>query len=375
MLRSKSHHTPKKAAQHKTTTKKHQKTQKKQKRSLTTTTTPKSPKILVIGAIGQVGTDLVKGLRDIYPAEDVIATDVRPAPAGYPAGPFQYLDCMDQAAINKTIVDNNITWVVHLASILSAAGEKNPQFALKLNTRGIENVLESAKNYNLRVFSPSTIAAFGPHSQRDNTPDYTIQDPTTVYGVSKVYLELLGQYYKNKFGVDFRSMRYPGIISAVEPGGGTTDYAVDVFFKALLDGKYTCFLEADTPLPMMYGTDAIQSTIELIQAPKEKLTQCTYNVTGFSFTPAQVAISIKKFIPHFEMDYAPDFRQAIADTWPRSLDDTTLRRDTGWQPEFDTCDKLTEKMLTVIHERLTQEHPGKVLHWTPPQTNGQTAKM
>eukprot|EP00461_Guttulinopsis_vulgaris_P000743 UN00743 len=208
----------------------------------------------------------------MFPAEDVIATDVRTPPADYPKGPFEYLDCMDAAAINKIVVNNKITTIVHLASILSAAGEKNPQFALKLNTRGLENVLETARIHKCKVFAPSTIAAFGPHSQRDNTPDYTPQDPTTVYGISKVYLELLGDYYDKKFGVDFRSIRYPGIISAVEPGGGTTDYAVDIFFQALLKGKYTCFLSEDTPLPMMYGSDAIKSTVDLIFAPKESLT-------------------------------------------------------------------------------------------------------
>lgn len=276
---------------------------------------------------------------------------VRQPPAGYSEGPFRYLDVLEAGEINKLVVDNNITWVCHLASILSAVGEKNPALALKLNTRGIENVLESARVHNLRVFAPSTIAAFGPTTPADNTPDTTIMRPTTMYGLTKVYLELLGDYYKNKYNVDFRSIRYPGVISsAAPPGGGTTDWLVDIYHQALTTGEYTCFLRADSSLPMMHGDDCVKATMGLLTADVSKLSQTTYNVTGCSVSPEQAAESIRKYIPHFQIKYAPDFRQAIADSWPNSLDDSIARQDWGWEPTFD-LDGMTRDMLGALKQQ------------------------
>ncbi len=306
-------------------------------------------RILVTGATGQIGSDLVVELRNKYGVKNVIASDVKvPSSTTYPSGPFVYLDVMDKNSMGKVIVEHQIDWVVHLASILSAVGERNPQAAMLLNTRGIENVLELAAQHKLRVFAPSTIAVFGPSTPRDSTPDLTVMRPTTMYGVTKVYLELLGEYYNKKFGVDFRSVRYPGIISnSAMAGGGTTDYAVDIYHKALLDNKYTCFLRPDTSMPMMYAPDSTKATMDLLVAPREKLTQCTYNVTGFSFTPAELYESIKKRLPNFTINYEPDFRQAIADSWPRSLDDSIARRDWNWQPAFDV-ESMTDDMIAAL---------------------------
>jgi len=233
--------------------------------------------------------------------------------------------------------------------------KKNPQLATKLNTRGIENVLELARVNHLRVFSPSTIAVFGPTTPRVQTPDLTIMRPTTIYGVTKVYLELLGEYYYTRYGVDFRSVRYPGIISSqTMPGGGTTDYAVEIYHEALKHGKYRCFLSKDTEMPMLYMNDCISACVNLMTAPEEKLSTRVYNITGFSFTPEVLAASIKKEIPHFEIEYAPDFRQAIADSWPKSIDDSNARKDWGWKPVISDCDSMTKEMLTALRPRYSR---------------------
>lgn len=315
-------------------------------------------RILVTGATGQLGTDLVGALRKKYGVQNVIASDIKvPDPHVFPQGPFAYLDVMDKNSMAKLVVENQVEWVIHLASLLSAVGEKNPHLAMTLNTRGIENVLDLAAQHKFKVFAPSTIAVFGASTPQDLTPDLTVMRPSTMYGVTKVYLELLGEYFHNKFGVDFRSVRFPGIISNTAPaGGGTTDYAVDIYHKALLEGKFTCFLRSDSAMPMMYSPDATKAVLDLIEAPRHKLTQCTYNVTGFSFTPAEIYDCIKRRIPHLTIKYEPDFRQAIADSWPNSLDDSTARKDWNWRPAFDV-EAMTDDMLSALKVKYNMDIP------------------
>jgi len=309
-------------------------------------TTP--PRILVTGALGQIGSELVVVLRSRYGNDNVFASDIRFPPASFPPGPFLFLDVENRDNIAQVVLGNRIDWVVHLVSLLSATGEKNPQLAMKLNTRGIENVLEVARTNRLKVFAPSTIAVFGPTTPKIDTPDLTIMKPTTIYGVTKVYLELLGEYYYSKYGVDFRSIRYPGVISSVAmPGGGTTDYATEIYHEALKTRSYQCFLRSDSRMPMLYMPDCLDATIHLLEAPNHALNQRVYNVTGLSFTPSEVAEAIKKHIPDFSISYSPDFRQAIADSWPSSIDDSHARRDWGWRPSYD-LDAMTAHMLQEL---------------------------
>jgi len=248
-------------------------------------------------------------------------------------------------------VEEHVTWLIHLSSVLSAVGERNLKKAMELNIRGIEHALEVAYKNELRIYAPSSIAAFGPSTPQVDTPDEVIMRPTTIYGVSKVYLELLGEYYHKKFGVDFRSIRYPGILSAeTMPGGGTTDYAIDIFYKAVKGEKYTCFLAKDVALPMMYMPDCLKGTVQLLEAENEKLKSRTYNLAAISFTPEQIANEIKSQLPKgntFDVTYEPDFRNNIALSWPRSLSDKNARRDWGWKHQFG-LKEMTKDMLTKI---------------------------
>jgi len=289
------------------------------------------------------------------PNSFVLASDIKSSPEL--TGDFTTLDVTDAKSLSSLVSKHKIDTVVHLASLLSASGEKNPLLAMHVNRGGAEAVLEAAREYKLKVFAPSTIAAFGPSTPQDLTPDLTIMRPTTMYGVTKVYLELLGEYYASKFGVDFRSVRYPGIIShKALPGGGTTDYAVEIFYEALKHGKYTSFLRADAALPMMYMPDALDAAVDLIEAPASSLKQRVYNITGCSFTPAELGEAVSRELVSMgrgplKLGYAPDFRQAIADTWPRSLDDTPARKDWGWNPKYD-LGKMTKDMITELAKRV-----------------------
>eukprot|EP00474_Spongospora_subterranea_P008708 CRZ09166.1 hypothetical protein [Spongospora subterranea] len=313
-----------------------------------------TPRILVTGACGQVGSELVHEFRKQFGRDQVIASDIKmnPHSSNTTEGPFVYIDVLRTDDMARIIAEQRINTIVHLASLLSAVGERNPQLALKLNTRGTENVLEQARINGLRVFIPSSIAAFGDSTPRDQTPDETITRPNTIYGITKVYTEMLGDYYHRRYGVDFRSIRYPGIISPSPPGGGTTDYAVDIYYAALTKGEYTCFLKPDTELPMLYMPDCVAGTLQLLETDISKLTRTTYNMTGMSFSPEQLAESIRKFIPEFKVDYRPDFRQAIADTWPRTIDDSMARQDWDWLPAYDV-DKMSEDMLNSIDQQLS----------------------
>jgi threonine 3-dehydrogenase len=321
----------------------------------------------VTGATGQIGMELVPFLRARYGRDNVMATDIRIAPAGMgrETGPYAYLDVTDSGAVTRAVVDHGATSILHLASLLSAVGERNPTLAMRVNSRGAENVFEAAAAHGAAVFAPSTIAVFGPSTPRVNTPNTTVLRPTTMYGTTKVYLELLGEYYAAKRGVDFRSLRYPGIISHLAPaGGGTTDYAVDIFYAALREGRYRCFLGPHTALPMMYMPDCLRSTLELIGAPAAALAKGrVFNITALSFTPAELAAAIKRYLPAFEIEYAPDERQAIADSWPRSIDDGLAREQWGWRHRYD-LDAMTRDMLRKLALRLKLTVPPALVNDT-----------
>lgn len=305
-------------------------------------------KILVIGASGQIGVELTLALRKIYGAANVIASDLREQnPLLEGTGPYVSLDVMNKEMLHVQVIRQNVTQIYLLAAILSATGEKNPALAWHLNMQGLLNVLDIAREEKLsKVYWPSSIAVFGPTSPKQNCPQQTIIEPTTVYGISKYAGEFWCNYYFNKFGVDVRSLRYPGLISYKSaPGGGTTDYAIEIFHEALAQQHYNCFLEKDTYLPMMYMPDAIRATIELMEAPVEKIkTRTSYNVGAISFSPEEIAGAIQQHIPDFTIDYAPDYRQAIANSWPQSIDDSVARHDWGWHPQFD-LQTMTKDML------------------------------
>lgn len=310
-------------------------------------------KILVIGASGQIGVELTLALRKIYGNANVIASDLREQNALLEGtGPYVSLDVMNKEMLHVQVIRQNITQIYLLAAILSATGEKNPNLAWNLNMQGLLNVLDIAREEKLhKVYWPSSIAVFGPTSPRVNCPQQTVIEPITVYGISKYAGEFWCNYYYQRFGVDVRSLRYPGLISyKSEPGGGTTDYAVEIFHEALEEKKYESFLKPDTYLPMMYMPDAIRATLELMEAPAEKIrVRTSYNLSSMSFSPKEIAAEIKKHIPEFEMSYKPDYRQSIADSWPQSIDDSVARADWGWAHEYDLT-RMTKDMFENLEK-------------------------
>lgn len=313
--------------------------------------------ILVTGANGQIGSVLTGALREAFGPDTVLATDIRRPMSSN--GPFEILDILYPTRLRELADKYRITQVYHLAAILSAKGEQHPQQAWDINMRGLFNVLELAKDMSLKVFFPSSIAVFGPSTPRILTPQDTITQPTTVYGISKVAGENWSQYYHLRYGVDVRSVRYPGIIGHQSlPGGGTTDYAVEIYHEAIKGNSYACFLAADTCLPMLYMDDAIRGTLELMDAPNERIKcRTSYNMAGISFTPAEITASIQKVISGFTVRYEPDFRQQIAESWPASIDDTSAREDWGWQPKYN-LETMTQDML----QHLAQHYMVKLPH-------------
>lgn len=306
----------------------------------------KEDKILIIGAGGQIGIELVQELSKLYGSSNVIAADVKPIPA-LEVNPFEKLDVLDKDALLNVVKKHNISHVYLLAALLSATGEQNPMFAWKLNMEGLFNVLDLAKEKHIsKVYWPSSIAVFGPTTPRVNTPQYTVMEPTTVYGISKQAGERWCEWYHNKFGVDVRSLRYPGLIGwKSAPGGGTTDYAVHIFHQALKTKSYECFLSADTALPMMHMEDAIRATIEIMHAPSENIKiRGSYNLAGISLTPAQIAAEIQKHIPDFKISYNPDFRQAIANSWPQSILEDEAKNHWNWSAKYNLS-SLVANML------------------------------
>lgn len=310
-------------------------------------------KILIMGACGQIGVELTLALRKIHGNENVFASDLRENHPMLADGPFIQLDATDAIKTKEVVEKEGITDIYLLAALLSATGEKNPKLCWDLNMTSLRQILDLGVEKNLKIFWPSSIAVFGPTTPRDNTPQSTVIEPSTMYGITKYAGEMLCQYYNNKFGLDVRSVRYPGLISwKSEPGGGTTDYAVEIFYEAIKNNKYTCFLGENSYLPMMYMDDAIRATIELMQADKNNLTTAmSYNLSAISFSPKEIAEEVAKHMPGFEISYAPDHRQAIADSWPASIDDSLARNDWGWKHEFD-LEKMTEVMLVNLKEKL-----------------------
>jgi len=304
---------------------------------------------LLTGANGQIGSELVAALRERHGAEQVVGLDLKPPPApnGHsPAGPFEVADVRDRAALTAVVEDYDVEVVYHLASLLSATGEQQPERAWDVNVNGLRTVLDLAREHDLRVFWPSSIAVFGPSTPKTDTPQRTVLDPSTIYGVTKRSGELLCAYYHRRYDLDVRSLRFPGLISyKTAPGGGTTDYAVDMYERAARGEGYTCFLEADTRLPMMYMPDALRATLGLMDADAAALTvRDSYNVGALSFSPRELAAAIRRHVPGFECTFAPDERQAIADDWPASVDDEAARADWDWAPAYD-LDAMTEDML------------------------------
>ncbi len=312
-------------------------------------------KILVIGASGQIGVELTLALRSIYGNSNVIASDLREENELLKGtGPYVSLDVMNKEMLHVQVIRQNITQIYLLAAMLSATGEKNPNLAWHLNMQSLLNVLDIAREEKLhKVYWPSSIAVFGPTSPKQNSPQQTVIEPTTVYGISKFAGEFWCNYYHQRYGVDVRGIRYPGLISYKSaPGGGTTDYSVEIFHEAINHKKYNCFLREDTYLPMMYMPDAIRATIELMEAPADKISiRTSYNLSSMSFSPKEIAAEIKKHIPDFEITYEPDYRQAIADSWPQSIDDSVARRDWGWKHEYDLSAMVSDMIKNITFNK------------------------
>lgn len=309
--------------------------------------------ILIIGAGGQIGVELTENLSAIYGHQHVIPSDLKPS-ALFNNNTFETLDALDKNAVFEVVKKHGITQIYHLAALLSATGEQNPMFAWKLNMESLFHVLDLAKEKHIKqLYWPSSIAVFGPTTPAHQTPQFTIMEPSTIYGISKQAGERWCEWYHKKFDVDVRSLRYPGLIGwKSAPGGGTTDYAVHIFHEALKKGTYECFLSEETVLPMMHMEDAIRATIELMQAPSEKIKiRSSYNLSGISFSPKQIAVEIVKHIPDFKITYNPDFRQAIADSWPKSIDDSFARKEWGWQEKYQLSG-LVENMLENLRVRV-----------------------
>lgn len=319
-------------------------------------------RILVTGACGQIGSELTLALREKHGNDNVVATGrkTQPSEALRASGPFEFIDVTKRETLEEVVSKYDIDTIYHMAAILSAVGEARPLLAWDVNMNGLHNVLEVARERKLvRIFCPSSIAVFGPETPQDNTPQETILLPKTMYGVTKVAGELLCEYYVRRFNVDVRGVRYPGIISnETLPGGGTTDYAVEIFYKAIEDQRYTCFLREDSYLPMMYMPDCIKGTLDLMEADWSQLEHhADFNLSAMSFSPAELAAEIQKHIPEFTCDYEPDSRQAIADSWPKSIDDSAARQEWGWEPSYDLA-AMTADML----ENLQQRHAKGLLY-------------
>jgi nucleoside-diphosphate-sugar epimerase len=315
-------------------------------------------KILVTGATGQIGSELTMELRKKYGGDNVVAAGHKRKPSEklLDSGPFEYVDTTSKENVEKIVDKYDIDTIYHLAAVLSATGEENPQLAWNININGLYNVLEVAREHNLiRVFWPSSIAVFGPEAPRVNTPQETILIPRTMYGVTKVTGELLCNYYFTRFDLDVRSVRYPGIISSeTPPGGGTTDYAVEIFYEAIKNKRYTCFVREDTVLPMMYMPDCINAAVKLMEADSSQIKHRTsYNVNAMSFSAKELVSEIRKYIPEFKCEYKPDFRQKIADSWPMSIDDSVARREWGWNPKYDLA-SMTRDMIEKLTKRFAE---------------------
>ena len=311
-------------------------------------------KILILGAGGQIGVALTEKLRSIYGSENVIATDIRINQNLQQEGPFEIIDATNKNAILEVVKRYKISQIYLLAAMLSATGEKFPQKAWDLNMTSLLAVLDIAKDKHVnQVYWPSSIAAFGPTTPKQNTPQKTVMDPSTIYGISKISGEFWCNYYHEKYNVDVRSLRYPGIISwKTKPGGGTTDYAVDIFFKAIENGTYECFLDKDTRLPMMYMDDAVNATIQIMQAKPENIKiRTSYNLSSIDFTPEELVNEIKKYLPEFTITYQPDYRQEIADSWPQSIDDSEARKDWGWSHKFDLSDMTKDIIINLESQK------------------------